>query len=384
MDGHWDLVHWLHQRIGTPTSEPRFHGKIADYAFYQCNVEKLKWVIANGFELSNYLCVDKCDFSKREKCWDIVRYVLSGGHSNVGVLINRAAEEAAKLGDVEFTKWLIDFSTSGRKDIADDLEKSFAGSLEAAGRYGHVAVLECLLTHMTAHVISHEPSEAMFQAAKYGKIEVVKWLMNRYAGDSTIDLFKGLSFRRYATRTMSPNTVMDVAASHGHLEILQFLHQVDASQRNKRKYEDRDTYPTRDNCRRCTARAMDLAAANGHLEVVKWLHENRNEGCTTFAMSSAASNGHLEVTESPQVTIVYHGVVGIAINLVNTMNQIYWSRINYLLFNGCMNMILEAAQQALWMVRLLMITLNWFDGFMTTRKLDVQPMPWMLPLEEVV
>ncbi|OWZ12109.1 hypothetical protein PHMEG_00014780 [Phytophthora megakarya] len=100
--GHWDLVHWLHQRIGTPIYEPRFHGKIADYAFYQCNVEKLKWVIANGFELSNYLCVDKCDFSKREKCWEVVRYVLSEGHSKAAILVNRAAVEAVETSSLPY------------------------------------------------------------------------------------------------------------------------------------------------------------------------------------------------------------------------------------------------------------------------------------------
>lgn len=38
-----------------------------------------------------------------------------------------------------------------------------------------------------------------------------------------------------------------------------------------------------------TARAMDLAARHGHLDVVKWLHENRSEGCTTDAMDLAAA-----------------------------------------------------------------------------------------------
>ncbi|OWY94463.1 LOW QUALITY PROTEIN: hypothetical protein PHMEG_00035798 [Phytophthora megakarya] len=37
----------------------RTRGEVADYAFYQCNMEELKWAIANGFTLSDYLFLDK-------------------------------------------------------------------------------------------------------------------------------------------------------------------------------------------------------------------------------------------------------------------------------------------------------------------------------------
>ena len=46
-----------------------------------------------------------------------------------------------------------------------------------------------------------------------------------------------------------------------------------------------------------TARAMDLAARHGHLDVVKWLHEKPPEGCTTYAMNWAAAFGHLDVVK---------------------------------------------------------------------------------------
>ena len=47
----------------------------------------------------------------------------------------------------------------------------------------------------------------------------------------------------------------------------------------------------------CTTEAIDLAASHGHLEVVKWLHNNRKEGCTAEAMNKAVAHGHLEVVE---------------------------------------------------------------------------------------
>jgi hypothetical protein len=70
-------------------------------------------------------------------------------------------------------------------------------------------------------------------------------------------------------------TLMDAAASYGHLEIVRWLH----SNSNEG----------------CTHMAMDLAAGDGHLEVVKWLQHNRREGSTEWAMVLAARNGHLDV-----------------------------------------------------------------------------------------
>jgi hypothetical protein len=57
---------------------------------------------------------------------------------------------------------------------------------------------------------------------------------------------------------------MDSAAGHGHLEVVQWLHE------NRKEG--------------CTTKAMDCAAGNVHLEVVQWLHENRTEGCSECAI----------------------------------------------------------------------------------------------------
>ena len=72
-----------------------------------------------------------------------------------------------------------------------------------------------------------------------------------------------------------PENAMDLAAKHGHVHIVRWLHE------NRKEG--------------CTRYAMDMAAKFGHLEVVKWLHANRNEGCTQYGMDQAAENGHLEV-----------------------------------------------------------------------------------------
>ncbi|GLD95329.1 hypothetical protein PINS_up003973 [Pythium insidiosum] len=45
----------------------------------------------------------------------------------------------------------------------------------------------------------------------------------------------------------------------------------------------------------CTTAALDAAAAYGDLKMVQYLHATRSEGCTTAAMDNAAANGHLAV-----------------------------------------------------------------------------------------
>jgi hypothetical protein len=43
----------------------------------------------------------------------------------------------------------------------------------------------------------------------------------------------------------------------------------------------------------CSTSAMDRAASSGHLDIVQWLHENRS----VQAMNGAASSGHLQVVQ---------------------------------------------------------------------------------------
>jgi hypothetical protein len=63
--------------------------------------------------------------------------------------------------------------------------------LAAAGKYDHIHMLECLLTHLKTLDLPHDTSDAMYAAAKYGKMDVVEWLIERYSHDSDVDMFKG-------------------------------------------------------------------------------------------------------------------------------------------------------------------------------------------------
>ncbi|EEY59984.1 uncharacterized protein PITG_13149 [Phytophthora infestans T30-4] len=127
--------------------------------------------------------------------------------------------------------------------------------------------------------------------------------------------------------TESYCSVVDAAAGKGHLEIVQYLLQIGHEEEDTRKHKRQRVHESRDNVLRgsfspsaklrCTDVAMDVAAAHGHLDVVrwlhanrtegygaasgghldvaKWLHQNRTEGYSRAAMDNAASGGHLEV-----------------------------------------------------------------------------------------
>ncbi|EQC25793.1 hypothetical protein SDRG_16341 [Saprolegnia diclina VS20] len=100
---------------------------------------------------------------------------------------------------------------------------------------------------------------ALAQAAiAGGHIELLRYL-NREKSVDIADVGYVLHF--------PPRVAMDVAATNGHLEVLQLLHDGGAS---------------------CTTAAMDGAAANGYLSVVQWLHDNRTEGCSEHVLDTVA------------------------------------------------------------------------------------------------
>lgn len=93
------------------------------------------------------------------------------------------------------------------------------------------------------------------------------------------------------------------AASNGHLAILQFIHDQEASLPRGLVLEGSEYDVKRRLVEKpihwwTTVReGFDEAAANGHLEVVKWIRANHFDGCTTKAMDDAARNGHLDVVK---------------------------------------------------------------------------------------
>ncbi|EGZ11754.1 hypothetical protein PHYSODRAFT_515391, partial [Phytophthora sojae] len=186
-----------------------------------------------------------------------------------GEWATKCLSDAAEGGHWDLVKWLYE-----RIDVEDAMYV-FDDALNEACEHAHISVIEWLLEN-DDHGQSHGPSYAMFSAAKFGRLEVVKWLWER------ITLF-----------TRANGTAMDIAATNGHLKVMDRIETEsrDKLKRRAKKVCQRGRYPC------CTTAAMDGAAANGHLDVVKWLHAYRWEGCTTSATDRAAANGHLRVVQ---------------------------------------------------------------------------------------
>ncbi|KAL3667621.1 hypothetical protein V7S43_007175 [Phytophthora oleae] len=162
-------------------------------------------------------------------------------------------------------------------------------------------------------VVREVSGKTMMLAAVRDFLDVVKWLYTQFHADRTMNLFwvRG-QVDRYSGKVELYDytksdlcSVVDAAAGKGHLEIVQYLLQVEGKAEDERAPKRRrtDTYPELSNRYKmpttagCTTAAMNVAAAHGHLDVVQWLHANCSQGCTTAAMDRAAQNGHLETVK---------------------------------------------------------------------------------------
>ncbi|KAL2914139.1 hypothetical protein HK105_206397 [Polyrhizophydium stewartii] len=153
-----------------------------------------------------------------------------------------------------------------------------------AARCGSVEMLKYLNSERGGTSIVAEHARL---AASYGHLELLQWLAarmrngnwsTRVMDSAVINGHLGCAKWLHENRTEGCTTAaMNGAAENGHLAVIEFLHA--------------------NRTEGCTTAAMDNAAINDHLDCVKWLHENRTEGCTTKAMDLAAKNGHLAVVE---------------------------------------------------------------------------------------
>jgi ankyrin repeat protein len=268
--GHWDVVHWLHER------HPRLPVSCAlAFALKQNNLEEIMWIAAHSAGIAavgdTYTPYSEETWSARKDC---VRYLVARGLAVQGV-VEAALPTAGEAGDLRFFQWLMSYQL-------DRPGYCYMVTLYHSCEHGHIQVVRCLLARMEELGLPSSPSNIMCTAANHGHLALVQWVYEHYGRKAEANLFEG-------ARGL---TALEAAAENSHLEVVQFLHGIEAAWRSKRK---KRTIAT--NIRMCSAKGMDVAARGGHLAVVKWLHANRLEGCTTAAMDGAAGNGHLDVVE---------------------------------------------------------------------------------------
>lgn len=205
---------------------------------------------------------------------DIAAYLLACRHCRCA---RRRACEAAGRGDIDALLFICRASGYARHMVGTD-------TAAWAASEGHSAMLRCLWDHPRDDMpITMATAEA---AARRGQIETIEFLRERGFSVSLARAMREAAAGCYIDPVCSlyraypecrATVVIDIAAAHGNLCILQWLHRQEGQ--------------------RCTTAAMDQAATNGHLSAVVWLHEHDSAGCTTAAMDGAARNGHRHVVE---------------------------------------------------------------------------------------
>ncbi|ETL79086.1 hypothetical protein L917_20206 [Phytophthora nicotianae] len=347
--GHRDIVMWLYEQAG---SDARNNEETLKATVASGEVDLLRWLLER---ISMTRCRGMHEAAANGHV-NMLEFLIDEGFVQddfVGLLLR-----ASEAGQMRVVRWIIDRDwsietssdhengesspfgynsdderSSRRHSTSLGGEASLAihsaavnGHLEVA-KYLHARVggplnakdeeIEQVRQRQTIRAIkdlglNFEPKmvsgRTMFLAAQKGLLEVVQWLYQTYSNDPTLNLFWSRNDDTYVNES-----AFDAAASNGHFEVLQFLHQAakDFSEENLnkrrrlRKFPD-PIYPsspremelhTEPSKPGYTTAAMDGAAANGHLHVLRWLFGNENKGCTTEAMSLAARNGHFEVVQ---------------------------------------------------------------------------------------
>ncbi|EGZ05549.1 hypothetical protein PHYSODRAFT_533826 [Phytophthora sojae] len=186
---------------------------------------------------------------------------------------------AAGAGSIDVMQFLYD------KQYADQ----FVPALLSAVCKNQLAAVKWLIDHLPPEEQS-TASCVIEAAASHGRLEILQYLAKLDAASSwwspsetamSLSSAAAGNFVDVAQWLVANHSnkgrssiAMDKAAANGHLDMVKWLHT---------------------NGFKCSVAAMDAAAANGHLEMVRWLHENCTAGCTAHAMDLAAGRGHLDV-----------------------------------------------------------------------------------------
>ncbi|KAG2772302.1 hypothetical protein Pcac1_g16871 [Phytophthora cactorum] len=155
-----------------------------------------------------------------------------------------ATKEECKFGNASVVKWLVEHPIGLR--VAEAYQHHHSAGPEhffcLAAEGGHIEAMEYL--HEQGY--SDNFKDAAVVAVRNNHLDTLKWLLETH------------DYYTYGF-------MVEEAARHGHINILQFFHRTISSEE----------------------------PANGHLKVVKWLYANRTEGCTVKAFKKAMQNSHL-------------------------------------------------------------------------------------------
>ncbi|KAJ8552589.1 hypothetical protein ON010_g9957 [Phytophthora cinnamomi] len=202
--------------------------------------------------------VDVCGFCS---CWKRTLYTAGLSVATIAAAKYRHSVRRRRniMGDLEFTSWLLE-SHSHEQDYDREDEKRLMSALTNA--------LQRNMASWKWSSCNGDDTGCCGWA----------WTLRRSDVLHDVDVSQRKKRKRGVWNTF-PNpeggttTAMDEAAANGNFELIKWLHENTTA--------------------RCSQKAMDPAAGRGRLDIVKWLRENHSEGCSLAAMDNAATGEYL-------------------------------------------------------------------------------------------
>ncbi|KAH6576059.1 hypothetical protein BASA62_001605 [Batrachochytrium salamandrivorans] len=203
-----------------------------------------------------------------------------GGHVSIAQVINlhhhqrilldaASVDSALSLGNLQTLWWLFEQHSL---DVIKT-HRAFRGIADKCAQHGQLHMLKYVCYHGIGGSMTHA---ALDSAAGNGHLNIVQYIHDLLTSEAKVTTQSDLE-PRVRVSVNATTAAMDDAAANGYLDIIKFLHH------NRREG--------------CTTRAMDRSAANGHFQTVMFLHAFRKEGCTRLGLDTAASNGHLNIVQ---------------------------------------------------------------------------------------
>jgi hypothetical protein len=250
----------------------------------------------------------------------MLRWLISRPHwseldgTELELQMGLAFTRAARTGSMAAMEYL-----HSRGIVANDRS---VGVLMGPIRNGHLGAVEWLLEHGWS-VGSRDARQLMYEAAKYGHLEMMQLFQTMAPSDS--DGQRGANATRTTWRAndfelavaygdvgvagldenrpdLDGKLLFSVAARYGRLEVMQWLYTNDqynrlglSALRSAAEHGHVEVVrwmlsmpPTHSK-----RGLLDSAADSNNVELVQWLHESTDASCTTDAMDFAARNGNL-------------------------------------------------------------------------------------------
>ncbi|KAJ0402264.1 hypothetical protein ATCC90586_005091 [Pythium insidiosum] len=299
--GHLHVVEWLaSQNWVFPSNLPI----VAEIVASSGTLETIRWLHQHA--PPEAMTQDNLvDFAARQENWEVLEYLVETVErplSSVAfacVAENGPLELTIKLWGLTAsivieTQAALNVAAAGRLDVLGFLCDKNPGALtnapllDWAAKSGELDVMEWVERNVSAEVIRPMTGLALVHAAQANKLELLQWIQGRGVNDWSPQVLQNavmynadLSLIQYLLtehfkQVWAPAAMMKLAMC-GRVDVFQWIHS---------EIKDLDGWDER---------LMDVAASRGHLETLQWLATHCSLRCSARGLSQAAMCDHWRV-----------------------------------------------------------------------------------------